>query len=91
MHRLKATRKGKEALEGVDECPNDSSVWLTDSCTVCLGDFEGEDIVRRLPCQHLFHTNCVDIWLESTGTCPTCRGSIVPMAPGEAQPHHLEE
>ena len=28
----------------------------TETCSVCLTDFEADEEIRRLPCRHLFHT-----------------------------------
>lgn len=42
-------------------------------CVVCLDDFEEGDMLRELPCHHLFHVGCVDTWLKSHSTCPVCR------------------
>mmetsp|Transcript_9622 Transcript_9622/g.23126 ORF Transcript_9622/g.23126 Transcript_9622/m.23126 type:complete len:145 (-) Transcript_9622:60-494(-) len=52
------------------------------TCSVCICDFASEDMVRRLPCGHVFHTGCVDPWLQQRATCPTCRWSMV--AAGDA-------
>ena len=44
-----------------------------DKCTICLSEFETEEDVRRLPCMHLFHVECVDQWLNQNKRCPICR------------------
>ncbi|KAL1337784.1 hypothetical protein HN51_032488 [Arachis hypogaea] len=48
-------------------------------CTVCLSKFEDSEVLRLLPkCQHAFHINCIDKWLESHSTCPLCRYRVEP-------------
>jgi len=47
-----------------------------DKCTICLSEFELEEDVRRLPCMHLFHVECVDQWLSQNKRCPICRVDI---------------
>jgi hypothetical protein len=44
----------------------------SDSCAVCLSDFEEDDVKRRLPCGHSFHKGCVDKWLTLNRVCPLC-------------------
>lgn len=33
-------------------------------------------IFRQLPCQHIYHENCIRPWLELHGTCPICRQNL---------------
>nr|CAB3449482.1 unnamed protein product [Digitaria exilis] len=48
-------------------------------CSVCLEDVEAGEVVRRLPaCGHLFHVECIDMWLHSHATCPLCRSGVSP-------------
>lgn len=43
-------------------------------CSVCLGTITEESSVRLLPnCKHMFHVECIDMWLGSHTTCPICR------------------
>jgi len=52
-------------------------------CTVCLVDFANggtEDSIKVLPCGHLFHDDCISLWLtHSRNVCPLC------WAPGVTQ------
>lgn len=52
----------------------------TDSCVVCLYDFETGDEVRELKtCRHVFHRSCLDRWMDCNQlTCPLCRTRFVP-------------
>lgn len=48
-------------------------------CAVCLGEFEDDETLRLLPkCNHVFHPDCIDIWLASRVTCPVCRSKLTP-------------
>lgn len=47
-----------------------------EKCTICLSEFEDNEDVRRLPCMHLFHIECVDQWLTTNKRCPICRVDI---------------
>ncbi len=48
------------------------------SCTVCLCEYEGGEMIRRLPCMHEFHMGCIDKWLTQHTTCPICRVALIP-------------
>lgn len=68
-------------------------------CPICLGEFVEGEKVRVLPkCNHGFHMRCIDIWLYSHSSCPTCRQSLIgesdgggaaDVGPGLEQPGHV--
>lgn len=45
-------------------------------CPVCKEDYSVGENVRRLPCNHIFHNDCIIPWLEQHDTCPVCRKSL---------------
>lgn len=47
-------------------------------CLVCQFAYEGGDELRRLPCGHCFHKDCIDQWLQSKDCCAYCRQCILP-------------
>lgn len=48
-------------------------------CSVCLSMLLDEEMVRLLPnCNHVFHLECIDKWLDMHGTCPVCRTKVEP-------------
>jgi len=42
-------------------------------CAVCQEVYKSGDQALKLPCNHLYHKDCIIPWLESHNTCPTCR------------------
>ncbi|KXS15841.1 hypothetical protein M427DRAFT_32015 [Gonapodya prolifera JEL478] len=64
------------------------SSWTSRSghpvCPVCLDPFvPGVSMVRTLPCNHVFHSDCIDRWLlERACVCPICRLDLAPPPPG---------
>lgn len=46
-------------------------------CSVCLCEYQEGESVRLLPgCRHLFHPDCVDMWLQFHTSCPLCRTNV---------------
>lgn len=44
------------------------------SCAICLDAYKSGNICRALPvCKHFFHTQCIDLWLLRSRSCPICR------------------
>jgi hypothetical protein len=42
-------------------------------CSICQDAFEIGASVLKLPCRHVYHTDCVTNWLRMNNTCPLCR------------------
>uniref|UniRef100_A0A7C8ZD80 RING-type domain-containing protein n=1 Tax=Opuntia streptacantha TaxID=393608 RepID=A0A7C8ZD80_OPUST len=58
-------------------CGLGSSDKQTD-CAICLSEFADGDLMRILPqCGHIFHVICIDTWLMSHSSCPSCRQSVL--------------
>ncbi|ESN91096.1 hypothetical protein HELRODRAFT_194547 [Helobdella robusta] len=51
-----------------------------ESCAICVEEFVVADVVRILPCKHLFHKKCVDEWLSQHRRCPICQLDIIKAA-----------
>jgi len=47
-----------------------------ETCSICIDEFKQEQDLRRLPCRHRFHKNCVDEWLKISSTCPNCKAEL---------------
>ncbi|KAK7243460.1 hypothetical protein RIF29_38257 [Crotalaria pallida] len=47
------------------------------SCAVCKDDVSVDDEAKILPCNHLYHSDCITPWLVSHDSCPLCRFRLV--------------
>lgn len=47
---------------------------IATECTICLGDFEENDMCTHLPspCGHAYHKECIDKWFQKSSKCPLC-------------------
>ena len=42
-------------------------------CAICKGEIFVGEKVKRLPCLHHYHSDCIFPWLKIKNTCPLCR------------------
>eukprot|EP00826_Nyctotherus_ovalis_P037729 TRINITY_DN3468_c0_g1_i5.p1 TRINITY_DN3468_c0_g1~~TRINITY_DN3468_c0_g1_i5.p1 ORF type:complete len:272 (+),score=25.43 TRINITY_DN3468_c0_g1_i5:45-860(+) len=49
------------------------------NCVVCLLPFDQGDLIKQLNCHstHIFHSSCLQQWIDMKLTCPICRHSVV--------------
>ncbi|OQS01011.1 hypothetical protein THRCLA_05799 [Thraustotheca clavata] len=63
------------------EAPDMNQLY-NNNCTVCLAaftpnEFHNAGSVVKTSCEHLFHAECIDHWIEiGKTTCPICRKAI---------------
>ncbi|XP_020570920.1 RING-H2 finger protein ATL8-like [Phalaenopsis equestris] len=71
----------KKALRALPKTSFDCTVAARGrlaECPICLAEFVQGDEIRILPqCGHGFHVSCVDTWLGSNSSCPSCRQILV--------------
>jgi len=47
-------------------------------CAVCFDVFVSGELAKRLQCSHMFHTDCISMWLvHSKNSCPVCNAKAV--------------
>lgn len=47
----------------------------TDECCICFCKLDTECQYKNT-CDHIFHKECIEKWLDSGSTCPVCRANI---------------
>lgn len=52
------------------------------SCPICLSNFEENTKIKMLPCNHGFHSQCINPWIgDHSDSCPICRTTILDKLP----------
>lgn len=46
------------------------------TCSICLAEYTNGEVLSRLPCGHVYHTGCVNQWLQLHVSCPLCKQNI---------------
>ena len=49
---------------------------LNDQCSICLENFNDCDNVSILPCNHVYHKNCIYRWFNNNNQCPLCKTNL---------------
>lgn len=83
----------KKAIDALPTAPFTAAA--SSDCAICLDEFSDGDALRVLPrCGHAFHVACVDAWLRTRTTCPSCRAGIViahqPLMAASLSPGYLD-
>ncbi|XP_003471771.3 E3 ubiquitin-protein ligase RNF149 isoform X2 [Cavia porcellus] len=62
-----------------------------ENCAVCIENFKVNDLIRILPCRHIFHSTCIDPWLLDHRTCPMCKLDVIKALGYWGEPESAQE
>lgn len=66
--------------QAINTIPKLTCEGVMDECGICLEKIKIGEEFRPLPCSdtvnHCFHSKCIDQWLRTKNTCPTCRAKL---------------
>lgn len=68
-----AAKSAIEALETFEVCGSDDKMV----CAVCKDGMVVGETVKKLPCGHCYHGNCILPWLGTRNSCPVCRFQLM--------------
>ncbi|KAL8504330.1 hypothetical protein ACS0TY_022892 [Phlomoides rotata] len=49
------------------------------NCSICQEEYEmGDEVGKLVECQHVYHTVCINQWLQLKNWCPICKTTAAP-------------
>jgi len=73
--KVSQTYKGKRVKS--------KSTGLGETCSICISSLKRNQNAKRLCCEHIFHSKCINKWCsvqqksKLCSTCPICRSKVV--------------
>jgi len=49
----------------------------SDECVICLDDYDYDNNVGKLRCNHYYHQKCIERWLMEKTICPLCKYNVL--------------
>ena len=68
-----------DAEKKTDEITDACNSEIENECSICfenLYENDGGLIHQTTPCQHTFHSLCLQLWQKQNNSCPLCRGAL---------------
>jgi hypothetical protein len=77
-HKVRKNRVPKSALRKIPTKKYQKTDKY-DTCPICLNEYEEGVKIRLLPCEHVYHIECIDKWLlRNNRFCPVCKRRVLP-------------
>lgn len=52
------------------------------TCNICLDEYNDDSHCIILPCEHIYHNECITKWLgQNSNKCPVCKKEVAPGEP----------
>ena len=56
---------------------NEAEIINSEKCVICLDDYEYDNNVGKLRCEHKYHQKCIERWLMEKTICPLCKYNVL--------------
>jgi len=76
LSSLENVRRGASNVENLPTSTYHASEQppsASNSCAICLSEYEEGDELKTLPCFHMYHKECIDEWLKNSKQCAICK------------------
>ncbi|KAG2296275.1 hypothetical protein Bca52824_042944 [Brassica carinata] len=71
-----ASKSAVEALPLIEIDPTHLESDSQSHCAVCKENFALKSAAREMPCNHIYHPDCILPWLAIRNSCPVCRHEL---------------
>ncbi|XP_056860599.1 probable E3 ubiquitin-protein ligase RHC2A [Raphanus sativus] len=71
-----ASKSAVEALPVIEIDPTHLQSDSQSHCAVCKENFALKSAAREMPCNHIYHPDCILPWLAIRNSCPVCRHEL---------------
>lgn len=71
-----ASKSAVEALPVIQIAPTHLESDSQSHCAVCKETFLLDSAAREMPCNHIYHPDCILPWLAIRNSCPVCRHEL---------------
>ena len=76
MEDIKVVLSNKE-LNNLNNDKYKNNKEKGDKCNICLCNYDNDDDIIILKCNHMFHKKCIEEWLSNNSNkCPVCRNEV---------------
>jgi hypothetical protein len=76
LNESKINKKDNIVLDQKYQTIISSSEHIIETCSVCLANFEENENLTQIECNHFSHTECLNEWVKYKSECPVCRSTI---------------
>jgi hypothetical protein len=63
----------RQYISSVDE----AEIVNSEKCVICLDDYDYDNNVGKLRCNHCYHQKCIERWLMEKTVCPLCKYNVL--------------
>ncbi|KAK2385610.1 RING/U-box superfamily protein [Trifolium repens] len=57
-------------------CEDASKHQVDKKCSICQEEYEADDELGRLNCDHMYHFQCIQQWVAHKNFCPVCKQQV---------------
>ena len=74
--KYKVKDSNSALIDKIEDIVYDSNKFECSSCTICMCEFEEKEVIKKVNCNHMFHSECIKQWILREPKCPCCRVQI---------------